>query len=147
MTDSENSEDTNEYQASGSTMLLNNLFQKILNQQGEILMSNISILMEADDILLDNDTKNEMIQSQLQMLTDNLTQEFHEIFLEKNDPKDEFNKCSICFGDEIPYLKLNCSCQLMLHRECYFEYLNQRRRLNCPVCNQTIFANYLSENH
>ena len=133
-----------EYNYSGSQYLLNTLFQKILNQQEGVLLTNFSILMEADDILLDLDTKNELMQEQFRSLVDNLTNEFQQIFYERIDKDaDEFIKCAICFGDEIPYIKLNCSCQLLLHKDCYIEYLNESKQLRCPICQQTIFTNYL----
>ena len=136
--------DEQQYNPTGSQILLSSLFQKILDQQEGVLLTNFSILMEADDILLDLETKNDLMQEQFQTLVSNLTTEFHQIFAERNSVEaDEFNKCPICFGDETPYIRLNCSCQLMLHRECYIEYLNQNRQLKCPICQQTIFTNYL----
>ena len=132
------------YNCSGSQYILNSLFQKILDQQEGVLLANFSILMESEDILLDLDTKNDLMQDQFRSLVDNLTNEFQQIFYERFDKNvDEFVKCTICFGDEVPYIKLNCSCQLLIHKECYIKYLNESGQLKCPICQQTIFTNYL----
>jgi len=147
MSDSESSE-TNEEKTNlpNSQYLLNQLFQQILDQQEEILITNFSILMEADDILLDSESKNELLQEQFQSLVESLTEEFQQIFSDRySKDTDEFTQCAICFGDEVPYIKLNCACQLLLHKECYFEYLNQNRQLKCPVCTRTVFTHYLTK--
>lgn len=139
----ENEHNDNGFNPSGSQILLNDLFQKILNQQEETLLKNFQVLMEAEDIFLDNETKNDMMQFEIQTLISNLTQEFHKIMEERDDEEDNFEQCMICFDDERPYLKLNCECQMKIHKECYIEYLNENRKLNCPICRKTIFANYL----
>ena len=133
------------YPNAASNRLINKLFQDILNSQEETLLTNFNILME-DLGIMDIQTKDDMMQDQFRELVAALTQEFVEIFTDKSDKvADEFCRCAICFGDEEPYLKLNCACKIMLHRECYIEYLEHDRKLSCPICKASIFQNYLKE--
>jgi len=132
------------FKPSNSDLLLNSLFQKILNQQEETILKNFNILMGDETLDLDAETKNDMMQIQFASLLSSLTQEFMSIFSERDSvEEDDFQRCLICMGDEVPYLKLNCACQVKLHKDCYIEYVDKSRMLRCPQCKKTIFQNYL----
>lgn len=137
-------EGNTDYKISTSEYLLNSLFQKILDQQEETLINNFSIIMNDEDEMVDLVVRNEILQEQFMELMNTLTAEFQEIFAGRNSPEeDEFQRCVICMGDETPYIRLNCACKLMLHRECYLEYIDKSNKLKCPHCKRYIFQNYL----
>jgi hypothetical protein len=150
MSDSESNsyeEATEGVKLPGSQYILNQLFQEILDQQETNLITNFNILMENEEIMLDNESKNEIFQEQLENLIETLTNEFQNIFSDRYSKElDEFTQCAICFGEEVPYIKLNCACNLLLHKECYFEYLNENKQLKCPICAKNVFNNYLTNN-
>jgi len=132
------------YPNAKSNRIINQLFQDILNRQEETLLTNFNILMQDQDGILDIQTRDDMMQDQLRELVAALTGEFVEIFSERSEvASDEFCKCAICFGDEVPYIRLNCACKIMLHKECYIEYLERSQTLSCPICKESIFQNYL----
>jgi len=133
------------YPNAASNHLINQLFQDILNKQENSLITNFNILM-SDFGDMDLQTRNDIFQDQFRDMVDLLTKEFIEIFTDRSDVKtDEFCKCAICYGDEEPYIRLNCACKIMLHRQCYIDYLEHDRKLSCPICKETIFQNHLKD--